>query len=32
MGEIAFLPLKLNEQMKNFIYWSFCSFGRSWGS
>ena len=32
MREIAFLPLKLNKQMENLIYWSFCSFGRTWGS
>ena len=33
MGEIAFLALKLNIQMENWIYWSFFfSLGKTWGS
>jgi len=30
MGEIAFLPLELNKQMDNWIYWCFCTFRGTW--
>jgi len=31
-GRFAFLPLKLNKSMENWIWWSFCSFRGTWGS
>jgi len=30
MGEKQFLTLKLNKQMEDWSYWSFCSFGWTW--
>jgi len=31
MEEKRFLPVKLNKQMENWIWWSCCSFGGTWG-